>query len=552
MKRLAWILAVVCLFAGVVSAQEVTLPLNHLQQGTPYFSPVLGLCEDYPRGTFAEDIERDFALMAEYGIKDLRISIAWGDYEFAKGYTEWWLLDDTVDLAEKYGITLYPYICYAPTWATRAAWKSPPEDLQDWYDFVYQVVDRYKDRIHYWELWNEGDNEDFWVGTWEEQLELVKVGAQAVKDADPTAITVFGGLTKKHPAHVETIFTSGVADYVDVINIHFYNETWDSTPTERIYETVKGVADVIRRYGGRQELWVAEIGYSDYVEPDGRVSYWVQTRAPYEKTRHFQGVTFARSYARLAATEDVSTILWYEVKNLRSTSAAIGDVNNYHLGALDEDYFPKHLWYAVASFNRLFAAPYTVIDGRLTIDKQNAVQPYVHAFQRENGDVIVLAWNRGTVVESISVTVPGTFQGALQHTVTGNKTSFPFLEDGNDTTLQLELRPEDVTIIELFAQEIPGRLGLVDWNAEELGNGVYKISAGVVNQGGAPVSGALVELVPNPKVEVISGSEPRVINLEAGETAFFEWEVEVTQPGAQLWVVARHQDWGPAAELLEL
>ena len=45
-------------------------------------------------------------------------------------------------------------------------------------------------------------------------------------------------------------------------------------------------------------------------------------------------MTFARSYALLAATQDVSNILWYEVKNLRSTSAAIGDVNNYHLGGL--------------------------------------------------------------------------------------------------------------------------------------------------------------------------------------------------------------------------
>jgi hypothetical protein len=551
-KRLALILVLASVLAASVGiAHGAMLPLNHIQQGSAYFSPVLGLCEDYPRGTFAEDIERDFAMMAEYGITDLRVSIAWGDFEFAKGFTEWWLMDDTVDLAEKYGITLYPYICYAPTWATRAAWKSPPEDLQDWYDFVYEAVDRYKGRIHVWELWNEGDNEDFWVGTWEEQLELVKVGAQAVKDADPTAKTVFGGLTKKNPPHVETIFTSGVADYLDVINIHFYNETWDSTPTERIYETVKGVADVIRRYGGRQELWVAEIGYSDYVEPDGRVSYWVRTRAPYEKTRHFQAVTFARSYARMAATEDISTILWYEVKNLRSNSAAIGDVNNYHLGALDEDYFPKHLWFAVAAFNKLFAESFTVIDSQLVVDKENAIYPYVHAFQRQNGDVIVLAWNRGTAVESIGVTVPGSFADALQHTVTGNKTSFSFTAEGNDTTLALELRPEDISIIELFASSAPARLALADWNAEKLGNGAYRINATVVNRGSAGADGVLVEIIPNPNVTIISGAEPQAFDLAPGEAVSVSWEVEAARPG-QLWVVARHRDAGPAAELLQL
>ena len=553
MKRAVFAILLVGLITALGSAQELLLPLNQFQQGSEYFSPILGLCEDYPRGTFAEDIEQDFALMAEYGITDLRISIAWGDYEFAKGYTEWWLLDDTVDLAEKHGINLYPYICYAPTWATRAAWKSPPENLQDWYDFVYEAVDRYKGRIHYWELWNEGDNEDFWVGTWEEQLELVKVGAQAVKDANPEAKTVFGGLTKKDPRHVETIFTSGVADYVDVINIHFYNETWDATPTERIYDQVKQVADVIRRHGGRQELWVAEIGYSDYVEPNGRVSYWVRTRAPYEKTRLFQAVTFARSYALLAATQDVSNILWYEVKNLRSTSAAIGDVNNYHLGALDENLFPKHLWFAVASVKQLFAEPFTVIDSKLLIDKQTARQPYVHAFQRQNGDVIVMAWNRGTATESIAVTVPGRFGGALQHTVTGNKRSFAFAASGNDTTLQLELRPEDVTIIELFAQEMPGRLSLVECAAEQLSDGVYRISATVVNRGGRRIEQVVVELIPDSNLEVISGELAQIAGLDAGESVSLTWNVKASgQSRGQLWVVARDKAAGPAAELIEI
>ena len=49
-------------------------------------APVLGICEDYPRGTMYDEIERDFELLAKYDITDLRISIAWGDVEFAKGY----------------------------------------------------------------------------------------------------------------------------------------------------------------------------------------------------------------------------------------------------------------------------------------------------------------------------------------------------------------------------------------------------------------------------------------------------------------------------------
>lgn len=549
-KALFLLIVLLGLSALSVGAEPVELPLNHYQQGSEYFSPILGLCEDYPRGTFAEDIELDFALMAEYGITDLRISIAWNDYEFAKGFTDWWLLDDIVALAEQYGIKLYPYIAYAPTWATRASWMSPPEDMQDWYDFVYEAVDRYKDYIHTWELWNEGDNEEFWVGTWEEQLELVKVGAQAVKAADPTAKTVFGGLTNKDPRHVETIFTSGVADYIDVINVHYYNETWDATPAERIYDSVKEVADVIRTYGGKQELWIAEIGYSDYVDETGRVSYWVRTRAPYEKTREFQAVTFVRSYGLIAATEDVSNVLWYEVKDLRSSSAAIGDVNNYHLGALEQSLFPKHLWFAVASVKQLFAAPYRSIDSEIVIDDSSARAPYVYAFRRENGDVILLAWNRGLNVESIAVTLPGEFNAAVQHSVTGEKTLVNYAATADGTIVELELRPENVQIIELFAQEVPALLTLDNVVVTDMGNSQYEISVQVRNIGSDTVRGATIELVANQGVEVMSFQSIIVDEIGAGQAIDMKWNVS-TNSNAQAWVVTRSQSHGLAATLVE-
>ncbi len=554
MKRLTGILAVMLVLITaitVVNAETaVTLPLNKIQQSSEFFSPILGLCEDYPYGTWPEDIEPDFALMADYGIKDMRVSVAWRDYEFARDFTDWWLLDEKVALAEQYGITLYPYICYAPTWATGASMMSPPMDYQDWYNFVYQVVDRYRGRIHTWELWNEGDNEEFWVGTWEEQLELVKVGAQAVKDADPQARTVFGGLTNLRPNHVNTIFTSGVAEFIDVINIHFYHETWNPSPTEQIYSDVKGVADVIRRHGGKQELWIAEIGYSDYVEPDGRVSYWVRTRAPYEKTREFQGVTFARSYALIAATEDVSNILWYEIKNLRMDSAAIGDVNNHYLGALDHDYFPKHLWFAIANVNQLFAQGFRAIDDKLVVDGPGA---FVHGFERENGDVIVMAWNRGVKNETIKVTVPGVKGQVLRYSVTGEKSEFPFEIAGQDTKLTLELDPADMHIIEILVDEVPSRLTIRDVEVIQVGEDTYRITAKVANLGEQTAPGVMVEVFANKDTELLQEGLWHIGDVSPGEEIDVFWDIQVTNPqgSPEAWLSVRAHNLGPAAILLD-
>lgn len=537
-----------------VSPVPVTQPLNKLHSSSEYFSPALGLCEDYPRGTRVETIERDFALMAEYGISDMRVSIAWGDYEPIKGSFDWELLDAEVALAEKYGIKLYPYICYSPSWATGGQWSDPPKDLERWYDFVYAVADRYKGRINNWEIWNEGDNYDFWHGSWQQQLELVRTGARAVKDANPDAKTVFGGLTDTRPSHIDTIYSSGVSDYIDVINIHFYNETWNPAPTEEIYGTIKSVADVIRKHGGKQELWVAEIGYSDYVQKNGKVSDWVKMNAPYEKTREFQAVTFTRAYSLIAATEDISNLLWYEIKNLRLDSAAIGDVNNYFLGALDHNYFPKHLWFAIASFKELFSSPYKCMDSEIYINKINAVKPYVHAFRRENGDVILIAWNRGTNDESIEVTVPGTFRGALKYSTTGEKTPYEYKADGNNTLLRLDLKPENVNIIELFSERKPPRLTIKDPQIIKSSDGSYKVSATAVNLGDEDARGISGRIYLNEALELISDTEIRIDSLSAGKEFRLTWIVKVinTEKQPQLWIALNHPESPGSALLLEL
>lgn len=534
----------------------VRVPLNFTQQGTEYFSPVLGLCEDYPRGTMAYSIDRDFGLMAKYGIRDMRVSIAWGDYEPSKGNFRWELLDEKVRYAEKHGIELYPYICYSPTWATGTSdWRSPPQDLQDWYDFVYTVVERYKGRITYWELWNEGDNRDFWTGTWVEQLRLVKRGAEAVKAANPDAVTIFGGLTNLSPSHVDTIFTSGVADYIDVINIHFYNETWNRAPTEQIFESTRFVADVIRRNGARQELWIAEIGYSDYVEESGRVSGWYSINYPYEKTREFQAVTFFRALSRIYATEDVSTVLWYEIKNLRLDSVAIGDVNNYHLGALDHDYFPKHLWFAIAAAKSLFADPFKAIDQELAVETgDGSVHPIVHAFQRQNGDVVLLAWNRGANSRSINVSLPGTFSSALRYSVTGEKEEYDYITENETTSLDLTLQPEYMHIIELFAADMPARLTLENPVVTSISDMGYEVEVTAANIGKSDAENIYAEIVINKDLKTDQAQEILIPRLSAGEKMTISWQVEIADPQGQpqLWLAVRHADSAPAAILVEL
>jgi hypothetical protein len=513
--------------------------LNPHQQGSEYYSPILGLCEDYPEGTDAAWVEPDFALMREYGIRDIRISIAWGDYERSRGRYYWGLLDTVIAHARKYNIKLYPYICYAPSWAApggRGRWNTPPKNNQDWYNFIFALASRYKndkDVIDTWEIWNEGDNiPQWWEGTWQSQVEFVKVGAKAVKAADSAARTVFGGFANSDAKGIELIYSSGCADYIDVINIHFYYETWNRTRTERIYSTVKGVADIIREHGSNQELWVAEIGYSVYG----------QGYAVHEKTDAFQAETFLRSYGQIAATEDVSTLLWYEVKNLRLGSGAIGDSNNYYLGALDHDRFPKPLWFAVAGTKKMFTVPIKPID-TLSV-KYNSVQANVYGFQNERGDAILMAWKRGDAAGTIEVTVPGSYTSAIRRSATGVKTKIAFIQSEGAVTFTLELDPQTTETIELFAGNVPGRLTMSEPVVVNLGGGVCRVSAFVSNIGGAPLSDITGKIIAGLNVSPSGAKTIAIGPLAPGGRAEISWQAAVTAGGtgyrSKLWLAALH------------
>src|SRR5581483_11791450 len=122
-----------------------------------------------------------------------------------------------------------PYVCYTPRWASRSAgddfWRQPPRDHARFAEFMKQIVARYRDQIHSWELWNEPDNPAYWLGSPEEYARLLEAGSRAAREADPHATIVLGGLAW-NLEFLETLLADGRAmSNVDVVNLHNYYET---------------------------------------------------------------------------------------------------------------------------------------------------------------------------------------------------------------------------------------------------------------------------------------------------------------------------------------
>lgn len=362
----------------------------------------LGIGEDYPKSSRSmAAARRDLEVLRAHDIHLLRISFAWAEMEPEPGKIDWSFWDDFVPLATQvYGIRLAPYICYTPRWAAENAgpdfWRQPPKDNQRFADFIRQLVGRYRKYIHSWEIWNEPDNPEYWLGSKEQFARLLAAGSRAAREADAGTTVVMGGLAWNLNLLDFVLSEASCASNLDVINLHNYYETWSGDPLERLSDYVGRARDIIATHRQHEALWMAEVGYSNfrrgaYVSPQVRATY------RYEHTPEHQAAALFEVMTLLLASGKVSLATWYRIHDLPETQDVIGDVNNRYLGVLDSRGQAKPALAALTYFHQLFAEGFRGMDDRVRLSKFISVPAEVHAFLRSDGRTVCVAWLRTVI-----------------------------------------------------------------------------------------------------------------------------------------------------------
>ena len=470
------LLIIVIVFACLIysSAQTEKLMYDKLErpQGITFYKMPVGLCEDYPEETTTMEIIRnDFEFLKKHDIKFMRISFGWDAIDSEEGKYNWLFWDEFVRMAvDDYGITLLPYICYVPQWISTGAkdtmyfWNYPPKDNKPWGEFVKSLVNRYKNRIKTWELWNEPDIWIYWQGTRKQFVDFMKAGAEAVREADPTAKIVFPGIAYD-PEFVKDLFKNwGMSKYFDIVNMHNYYETWHRHPIEEITNYVNEVHDVVWRYGKNQPLWMAEVGYSTF-RKGARVSDSFNAYYDYEHSPEYQAVHLFKTLALVASTEKVSAVAWYEIKDLPPSENVIGDNdNNRYLGVAYPDHKPKPSARALQFFNELFSKKYRNGNDKLKVDRTVGSETVVNAFENEDGSFIVTAWIQTTIPgrtgddksgmakdtrkETIGIQLLSDLKGDVTlYDELGKNKEFSFVEKKGDTLVLKDVKLEGGKIV---------------------------------------------------------------------------------------------------------
>jgi hypothetical protein len=268
--------------------------------------------------------ERALLMIRDAGFGWIRQEFPWEDIEIhGKGDFEdrrqepyrsaWDKYDNIVDLAERYGLQIICRLDNPPNW-TRAGdgdaraeddprrTLAPPDRYEDFGDFVYAVVSRYRGRVRYYQIWNEPNLVREWGEvSAREYVELLRIAYTRAKEADPDCVILAGALSATIELdaqewgkgindfiYLQQMYDAGAAPYFDVLSMQGYGLY--SGPTDRRmrprvlnFSRPLYVREIMVTNGdAHKPIWISELDWSpvpeDVTPVYGRVSEEVRAR----------------------------------------------------------------------------------------------------------------------------------------------------------------------------------------------------------------------------------------------------------------------------------
>jgi len=158
-----------------------------------------------------------------------------------------------VTLAGAYDLDIIARLSNPPSWSradgdARGSY-APPDDFEDYGDFVEAVVSRYRGRIRFYQVWNEPNIYPEWGNRPvdpEAYTRLLCLAYDRIKAADPDAVVISGALAPTialgtlraeggndlmDTVFLQRMYDAGAADCFDILAVNNYM-LW-SGPTDR-------------------------------------------------------------------------------------------------------------------------------------------------------------------------------------------------------------------------------------------------------------------------------------------------------------------------------
>ena len=366
-----------------------------------------GINSDLPRDPYLPWNRWWWTRMFDAGFKWIRI----GQYENSSDRTSWdWIeqkrgvfasspeLEDQVDSLVENGMLIQVQLLYGNVMYTSPSGKLPdvsvpqpgsfhnddrslysvfwppatPEQISAFNRYAAWMVEHFKDRIHYWALWNEQD-----IGYWnswgnpEQYGNLLGPFVQAVHQADPNAKVIYGGQADPSREFTQkALDTCKCASGIDVYAYHTYPGYGQNMHPESmdygayLNESPGALRDLVSHYSG------VKSGIPFFDDEFNSIPSWVGSDESVQAKYVPRGIIYNHAVG-------VKTFVWL--------LAAGTDGNEYDdfgfihgLTNHDYDFTPRPVFFALQNTNALFSD--TKLDPSIEV-----VSPDIPALRRKSG-----------------------------------------------------------------------------------------------------------------------------------------------------------------------
>jgi hypothetical protein len=319
-----------------------------------YSDKVVGVATNQPLFYSQEDIHRVADILSQANVKFARRGLRWHVAEQKKGEF-WWetqengqgMFDSSASIFKTKGIDTLGILTGTPKWASRMpdsqnSSKYPTSDITNWENFVAKAVERYgsqpggKNQVTNWEIWNEPNFPEFFLGDSNEYIRLLNAAYTTAHRIDPKVKiwgpTVLLPYTNTTTGESEFTFIDNVIKngQFDVFSVHIYA---DITDQHRYVKTIRQKLD----QAGKRHIPIA------ITEANLKIG----KEYPYCPTNENQTEILKQTYACMY-TAGAKYVFWFSTKDHLDDPQCRnrGSVNRH--GVLDTNFETKDS-YAVLS-----------------------------------------------------------------------------------------------------------------------------------------------------------------------------------------------------------
>ncbi len=247
--------------------------------------------------------EQQVRMISEAGFRWIRQQFPWEDIEIdGRGdFTDrrhpevtgiisaWDKYDQIVDLTQQYGLEIQARLDTPPRWThaePNIGTLAPPDDLQDYINFVTTFAQRYRGRIRVYQIWNEPNIYPEWgerAVSPEGYTEMLCRAYAALKAVDPNIIVQSAALSPtislsdrdlNEYIFLQRMYDAGAGGCFDIMTTQgygFFSGPTDQRmrPTTLTFARNLYLRDLMVANGdAHKPIWISEAAWNPVNEPD--------------------------------------------------------------------------------------------------------------------------------------------------------------------------------------------------------------------------------------------------------------------------------------------